>query len=368
MKRPVFADKAFEIVLRKLASGAWAEGAACSPVRQVADEMRVSPQPVQQAYRLAAHQGLLDVRPKRVAVVLPGARDKARAILAARDAQVTSRRLAVLIPEEFFPLSGAPFQSHLAQTVLAAARHRGFEGRVVSVPTKHPLRFSRRILRQYDAAFVIDPSPTKVMAYFALAEHGFPMLSFNREIPGLELPTLRTDDESACRQLGRIMVAHGHRNICLIETMKYEYLSGKHVLSNAWLRFLEDEGLLDGCSMPVAYHKAETFGMVLERLLRIRPRVTGIVLGIPSALCSVIDTPAFCTLRIPQDISVAAMSSVSHMPWPSRHPAITCFELDWERTGQCALEMIQEMLAGNANPKAIRVPLNIQLTDSIGPP
>jgi hypothetical protein len=47
------------------------------------------------------------------------------------------------------------------------------------------------------------------------------------------------------------------------------------------------------------------------------------------------------------------------MPWPSRHPRITCFEVEWTRAGPCAMEMIQETLAGNSNPKAIRMPMTI---------
>ena len=49
-------------------------------------------------------------------------------------------------------------------------------------------------------------------------------------------------------------------------------------------------------------------------------------------------------------------------------PRVTSFEVDWSRAGACTMELLDQVMAGNAAAKNIRVPLHLNLTDSIGAP
>ncbi|MBN2584043.1 MAG: substrate-binding domain-containing protein [Planctomycetes bacterium] len=368
MKPAPVVQTVYNLLLRRMASRDLPPGSRCPSIRELARDLKMSPPPIHAAIRAAARDHLLEVHPRRRAVVLPGADKRASRLLAEGHAATECRRLAVLIPEEYFPLRGAPFHNALARTVTRAADQRGWQCRVVRVTAKEPSRQARKIVRQFDAAFVIEPSPMKLAILFTLAEHGFPMLSFNRQIPGIDMPVLTTDDYGASRQLGRLMASHGHKNICLFATPKHAYMEGPRSSISGWLDFLDETGLIETCTIPVFYHKTSSMvPLLLERLLNLHPPITGFVFDVPPDLAFVGSDERFRDLRIPDHVSVAGMSSVAGIPWPSRHPPVTSFEVDWPRAGHCAVEMIDHLLSGDRHPKSIRVPLNILLTESIGP-
>ena len=74
----------------------------------------------------------------------------------------------------------------------------------------------------------------------------------------------------------------------------------------------------------------------------------------------------FHHLKIPDEISIATVGSDENVDWPPHYPPVTSFALDTKRTAECAIEMIKKILAGDLHTPNIRVPLKINLTDSIG--
>ncbi|MBN2584041.1 MAG: substrate-binding domain-containing protein [Planctomycetes bacterium] len=370
MKHPALRLKVYDVLLRKLASRAWTPGSRCPSIRDLARNLKTSRQPVQQALQMAVQNRLLTTRSTRRAVVLPGADRRAADLLAEDHLTAQRRTLAVLIPEEFFPLRGAPYQHRLAKVVAAAAATRGWECRIVKIPAEDQSKSAGKVVRQYDAAFVVDVSPRKPAFLFTLAEYGFPMLSFRRQAPGIDHPVLTINEYGASQQLGRLMVEHGHRNLCFIASLKHEYTDGPKSAVKGWTDFLDKVGLLATSTMPLAYYNIRTpdvFLLLMEQLLRLSPRITGFVFHVPPHLAFLASDGKFRDLRIPHDVSIAVMSSMAGVSWPAHLPPVTSFEVDWDRAGHCAVEMIDQLLAGNPHPKSIRVPLNIQLTDSIGP-
>jgi DNA-binding LacI/PurR family transcriptional regulator len=368
VKRPALALRVYDLVLRRIASRTWPSRRRCPSIRDLARELRVSPQPVREAFRLAAAQRLLTLGVKRRAVVLSGADRRASRLLAEHHRTAERRRLAILIPQEYFPLTGAPFHQQLAAAVASAAVPRGWSCRLVRIAAEDQYRQAQAVVRQFDTAFAVDPSPLKLAVLFMLGAHSFPMLSFNRCVPGIDHPVLTTNNYGASQQVGRLMADLGHRNLCFITTPKHEYLDVVKSSTNGWLDFLRESGLMDSCTMPLAYYKMPAmFPLLLDRLLRQTPPITAFLLDVAADLIYIGRDERFSRLRIPGDVSLAVMGSTTGTPWPSRHPPVTSFEVDWDRVGCCAIEMLDQMLAGNPHPKSIRVPLNIHLTESLGP-
>lgn len=361
-------DIAFWYLVRKLASGAWSEGTRIPSLRDLAGHLRISVPTVRDACLRAGAEGLIRVRPRRPMIVSPGGPAGATQLLSDARAARRHRLLAILIPSKYFPLTGAPFQSRLAREVSLAATAAGFVATIVPIPPGGHTEFARQIMRRHDAAFVIEMQPENVIQVFAMTENCFPVLLFNRHIVGLPAPSLNTDDYGASRALGQHFVSRGHRNLSMIVPVQYESVLGEHSMVDGWIDFLEESGAIRQCLMPVVYTRPRLSLAVLERLLDLRPRITGFVLNLPILLTNIITHPRLQHLRAPDDLSVAITGSIRGITCPSWFPPITSFEIDWDRAGHCAVEMIDRMLGGDPHPKDIRVPLNLQLTDSLGPP
>ncbi|MBN2584212.1 MAG: substrate-binding domain-containing protein [Planctomycetes bacterium] len=369
MRKPVVKDRVQRYLLQKLAIGEWTPGHVIPSLRKASYELRISHRPVNLVWREAIEQGLLARNERGEAAVTERGPELARAILAELARRNDLKRLAILLPQLFsVPLNPtvAPLQSQLVQAVTTAATARSYDCRVISLQAADQLHQAADLVRSYDAAFIVGLSPQYLPALTHLAESGLPTLMYQRKIPGVSIPSLTTDYSGAARRLAELLVSNGHRNITLITSLHSEMITDERVLSQrGWFEALESTGILHGCAMPVLFDLGP-HNVMLEKLLALRPRVTGLVVGTPSTLVSLTTVPQFSGLRVPEDLSVAAISSVGHFVFPPVFPPITCFDVDWPRAGQCAVEIIDQMIGGNSSPKSIRVPLHLRLTDSIG--
>jgi DNA-binding LacI/PurR family transcriptional regulator len=333
----------------------------------MAAQLRISVPTLREACLRAARDGLIVVRHRQPMTVALGAAARARQLLTDARAARRHRRLAILIPSKYFPLTGAPFQARLAHEVSVAAAAAGYQPAIVPIPPGGRPEFAHQIIRGHDAAFVIEMQPENVIQVFAMTERRFPVLLFNRHVVGLSAPSLNTDDYSAAHTLARHFLDRGHRNLTLILPVQYESILGEHSVVDGWIDTLLEAGVARGCTMPIAYTRPHHALALFERLLRLRPRITAFVLNLPILLTDIITRHQWEHLRVPDDLSIAITGSIRGFLCPAWFPPITSFEIDWSRAGRCAVEMIDRMLAGESHPKDIRVPLNLQLTDSIGP-
>ena len=297
-------------------------------------------------------------------MVQPGASRLALNILMEEHAQHSHRRLAVLIPDKYFPLSNAPFQQRLAQEVTLAGQAADYAVTTLPIPSVDQSRFAHTVMRKFNAAFVIEMQTHDIPMLFTLTERQFPVLLFNRHVPGLPAPSLNTDDYGAAQHLARLLVEHGHRNVCMHAAACYDAVMGQHSATDGWVCALKQLGVLDDCILPIVYGKQNL--MALDRLLRLRPQITGIVWSgrLPLDFEGILSARG---IKLGQDLSIAAVGSNSGGVG-STNSQITSFEIDWKRAGQCAIEMTGRMLTGESHPKDIRVALNINLTNSIGNP
>lgn len=361
-------QRAYLSLLRKLASGQWAPGQRIPSLRQLAGQQRMSTKPLASAVHTAARQGLLQLSDRSRAVVLPEAAEQARQMLAQMAGGRRLKRVAVLIPEEFFPMGKSVSFTELAQTICQEAAHRGLDAQPVAIPEKDQTAFARRAAAHYDAAIVVYGKPETLTTLFALHDLSMPMVLFDRQIPGLDVPSVITDTHSAAVRIARILVQLGHRNLCFVATQTVEFMSAQPTSTAGWLNTLQETGVLETCSMPLVYYRQGTFLMTLDRILRLQPPVTAIVLSVSALVGAMVDAPRFHQLKIPGQLSMATLRTVQNTMRPPTFPPITAFDVDLKRVGELLIQSIESSLAGARPPLCIRMPLDIVLTESIGPP
>lgn len=313
---------------------------------------------------MASDQGLLRTRPRHLIEVQPGSAQRSRDLLAGLSTRDDLRRLAIVVPQERY---GAQVYINIARSVTEEAAKRHIRAERVSMPRQNQEAFSRWLMRTYDATYILSLLPNYLGVVFDLAAYGFPALLFNRRVDGLALPALNEDDYGAAQRIGNILRGYGHRDVCMIDTTLYDSMSGQRGQADGWMDFLGQSGLMESCSMPLAYFKRGMFPMVFDRLLRHCPHITAYVLTVPSTAEDVARNELFRQMEVPRDISLATTGSILPFSWPSRYPPLTDCGMDLYRASQCAVEMIDQMLLGNLNTPSLRVPVEIDLTDSIGP-
>ena len=370
MRRPVVKDRVQRYLLQKLATGEWTPGRVLPSLRKISYELRVSHQPVYLVWQEAVTQGLLTRNAREEAAVTDKGPDLARAMLAELARRNDLKRLAILQPHNFSVPPNpqiAPLQYQLVQAVSAAAAACGYESRIIPIQETDQLHQAAAVVHAYDAAFLVELSPQYLPVLTHLAESGLPTLMYQRKIPGVSVPSLTTDDYGAAKRLVELFVNNGHRNIAFITTLHSDTIMDERNLARyGWMEALESTGILPDCVMPVLFTRGDS-EYLFDKLLALRPRITGLVITAPQTLVTLAQLPHFAGLRVPEDLSVASISTVGHVNFPPVFPPVTCFEVDWPRAGQCAIEMIDQMLSGKTPPKNIRVPLQLRLTESIGP-
>lgn len=372
MRKPIISERVLRHLLQNLAAGRWPAGGPLPSLRAAAHSLRVSVKPVLRAWQQALAEGLIEKDPRGRARVAADAPRRARVLLADPAVGKRTKRLAILMSHRLAATlspTRTPFQWKLVDAASRAGSRRGYAAEVIGMLDTDQFGQAQDIAHRYDAAFVIELSPEYLALIGYLREDALPILMFQRKVPGLSVPSLTTDDYSAAQQLVGLLVERGHTNVSFLLSQRHEVIMDRRLSGHrGWMDALRQAGILEQCVMPVVGGSGRDLPLLLDRLLALRPRVTGIVLESPAMLGTMADYPHSAAVRVPRDLSIAATSTVSHIPVPAGYPPITCFEVDWQRAGQCAIEMFDRMIAGTANPKNIRVPLRLVLTDSIGPP
>lgn len=361
-------DRLYGAFVRAVASGTWAPGERVPSMRDLARQFDASRASVNVAISKAARQGLFSIQRRVGAVVSPEGPQRAQRLLGSLTVRSSGARLAILVPAEFFPLSGgAPDYAHMTAVVAQEATTRGVRTRILPIERSDQVALARSVMRRYDAVLLLGIVAEHLPILFPFAQTRFPAVVYNRRIPGIDLPAVMQDAHGASRRLGEVLHGLGHRDMCLVASPRYVGLYGHHGHVEGWLDFLKEADLLDECSMPILYFERGYFPLVLDRILRLMPKITALVVGLSPLLSYIADNPRFHHLDIPGRLSVATFGSVRHVRWPSCYPPVTSFELDLKRMAECVMDTVTDMLAGAPAPPSVRVPLHLIQTDSIGP-
>lgn len=372
MGRPAVGNRIFEMLLRKLARGSWPPGSAVPAARHLATEFDVSRKPLQAALRQAARHELLDVRQRRPVVVLPGAQERAQRLLAQQLKQHAVRRVALLIPDDSLPLAErSPIWAAMVSALAQEAAKKQMRTTMVAWPPREQMNIARSLApKGYDAAIFLGFKPDYLVSLSLLYEQGFPVVIFNRRVPGLDLPAVVIDDYAASQNLADRLVNLGHRNLCMVSNRGSPESDIPYSRVGGWLDYLKDNKLLDGCSMPVyvpvwPLHLG-IWNRMFTKIFHSRDRPTAIVFSHSPWAKSFLADPQFANLEVPREISLVTFEPTRSIPAALGRPPLTTVQIDYQRTAQCMIEMVEKMLDGADHSPSVRVPLKISLTGSIG--
>jgi len=368
-------DWVYEGILQRLSSGAWTEGLRIPTTRQFAKAMGVSHLIAQAAVRRAGRHKLLAVRQRQPVRVLPGAAERAARILSRLASRSKAGDVAILLPEGFRQKSRPPepYFATLVDHLIREGARRSLRADVVLWPL-HDQISAVMSLRQrgYRAAVFLGLTPDHLPSLMLMHEQMFPLIVFNRHIPGLKLPTVSLAEFAGAQRIAEHFISRGHRNLCMVVHCGSATPHGRMDRVAGWVHYLTDQNLLGGCIMPVyivPWHPQLTaFGEVFVRLMHSSERPTAILFANSGYAKSFFANRQFTALGIPEDISMAmfepAYGATSSMLPPT---PLTRISTHFPRTAQCLIEQVGKMLEGDLMPPSIRVPMEITLTDSIGP-
>jgi len=366
MRRGAIAERVLEQLLRQLAAGRWPAGTRMPPVRELARECRVSQTTLVGALRLAVAHGLLDVRQRRPVVVLPEAPERARWLVEQIEARPQALRLAVLIPESDWPLD-----TH-TETVLHALNHeaagRGIETRLLKWAMANQVPFAQRICSEgYGAVLAMVMDPHYLPTLDELHRQRFPLLLHVRWTPSLDLPTVSSDSYAAAWHVGELMARQGHRNLCMVAQLAVGTGRGSRDRVDGWLDFLTESGLIASCTRPVHFVPARRDpAPYIHRLFGYPGGPTAILFaGVGIAQAALTDE-SYASIRVPDEVSMATFGPSGDIPTAPWRPRLTSITDNYQRTAECTVEIVEQLLAGTLNPPSIRIPRVIHQTASIG--
>ena len=369
--RSRLADRVFLDLLRKLRGSLWTAGAALPPVRLLSQELAVSSRALLPALHRAAHHGLLEVRCRRPTVVLPDAGRRAGAILARLQTRATHRRVALLVPEAYWPVQDAYYGKMVAEIDQEVARHR-LRAVLVKWSVNEQLTVARALPRQgYCAAVCIGVTFRYFLALHALYEQRFPLVALDRAPPMADLPTVRADDYAGARAAAECLVNAGHRNLCLVTSVLKGAWPRGGGREDGWVDYLVEHDLLKECSEPLYTlpwlpklhdHGHHRFSRMFEG----PDRPTALVFGAAPWAIDFLRNPA--SPKVPKEVSVAVFEPGRGLPEVPGCPPLTTITSDLRRVAQCLIEVTRRMLDGEARPPSLRVPMDLHLTASVGPP
>lgn len=125
----------------------------------------------------------------------------------------TTRTIGLIVPSIL-----NPFFTDLAYAVELAARAKGFSmivGNSDEEPS-HEIEYLRIMIERGVDGLLIAPSRDRNDMLAELHEAGTPMIFLDRNVPGLNVPTVDVDPEAAIRTLARRMASLGLRRIGIV--------------------------------------------------------------------------------------------------------------------------------------------------------
>ncbi|MBN2582732.1 MAG: LacI family DNA-binding transcriptional regulator [Planctomycetes bacterium] len=373
MARPEVVGRILECLLRELATGHWPEGRPVAPMRALAKQWGVSQETAMAALRRAGGLGLLNVQPRHRTVVEPGAAARALEVLHETQRKAEVSRVALLVGSPLSVLEYHPFFATFRRLACERGLARRIQIEVVQWPLREQVEFARSLpARGYRAALSLGLKPVHWVGVTWMHDHGYPVVVVNRDLPGMGVSTVRGDGFAAMQQLARHLIDLGHRNLCLITHFMPGASGAGLDEAEGWMQVLEETGLGRECTMPVCVLPWEPFmrenSHPFDNIFGRRDHPTAVVFVSPMWAKQMLSDARFRRFRVPEDVSVAVLHVNDPPLTISGLPPLTHIGLNHRRLVDCVIEVLSEMLAGDLTPRRLLLPLDVTLTESIGPP
>jgi len=274
-----------------------------------------------------------------------------------------------LMPERLMHVRKGTYWHTVIQAIIRESQRREIPASVVKWPRLGPVEFAHRMSTSgFSAAVALAMVALQIQSLDCLVKEEFPVMVHNRRLPWLNVPSVVRDDFRAMHQIGEIFALNDHRNMCYVASpvaVSRDSLLGGRGSIHGWLDFLGQSGLLASCHPPT--HLIDRGYDCLDQLLQSANRPTAFVIADDESGKLFSPGGALAKVRIPDELSVAVVDETTPIPIAPWRPPLTRITVDHGRYAECVLEMVEKLQAGDLHPRSVRVPLQINLTDSIGP-
>jgi LacI family transcriptional regulator len=207
-----------------------------------------------------------------------------------------------------------PFSADIVDGVAAAAEARG-QSTILALHREEPELEARQLqlgMRGQVDGLVVVPArhSPNVAAYDALRERGVPFVFVNRHLPGYAADYVGLANEAAAAQLTRGLLAAGATTLA--------FMSGAAALGSTAMaerfggfrRALAESGR-DPADDALLARPGEEKATFLDRLLRGRPRVDGLLWGSYYQIGPALRVMARHGIRVPDDVRFAGFDRIS---------------------------------------------------------
>jgi LacI family transcriptional regulator len=218
-------------------------------------------------------------------------------------------------------------------------------------------RYLQVLLQRQVDGLLLVPAAGSAGAITLAREHGTPVVTVDRRVPGVEVDVVRGDSEGGAYELTRHLLALGHRHVAM--------LSGPRGVSTAddrvsgYRRALEEAGLGEAARVFYGEYTQESgFGMA-RAAVAAKPRVTALFAGSNFIAAGVLQVLWGMSLHVPADVSVVCFDD---LPLPlASEPFLTAAVQPAYEMGRRAAELLLARLSGDGPGEAREVVLPVEV-------
>ncbi|MBI4582310.1 MAG: substrate-binding domain-containing protein [Planctomycetes bacterium] len=357
-RRPLYRSIA-DCLRRELASGKLEPGAKLPPVRDLANQFKVSVITVSKALRTLESEGRLTCIPAVGAFVPapPEARPVPR--------HMTIAFATVAIEEAF--------TQGLAASLEAACRSRGWILQIHNARTDPSVEAEAltRLPRTGTRGAVILPisDDANIEALFRLKFNKFPFVLVDRRIEGLRVDAVESDHEQGGYLAAKHLIARGHRRVLML-TCQPGMFSSADDRVRGYERALTEAGIVPQAQWKLRLEDTQggnadrPWGTWYQQVLPVLKNIelpTAVIALNSYAGRGLLEACRELKLRIPEDVSVVSFDATEFLE--GYHPPITVVAQRIPQIGQTALGLLERRLLPDAPPDAQRVLIEMDLIE-----
>jgi DNA-binding LacI/PurR family transcriptional regulator len=229
---------------------------------------------------------------------------------------------------------------------------------------KDPERQLENLVQTHpSAAWVLSAASGPIQKWFA--KQGFPVLVHGWPYPGVNLPYVARDWESAGFHAGLQFIRHGHRNIGMFEYLKRGF--GAMLIEKGLRRALKTSSVGVNLLMFQDERTPESIAAAYETAFKMKERPTAMVLTSSNHLLTSYSWMVSKGIRVPDDVSIVVLPNDT---WYSEfHPPLCHYKSSTKSLSQAIAERLLELVEyGRVIRKPLAVPVEFVAGATIGPP
>lgn len=198
-----------------------------------------------------------------------------------------------------------------------------------------------------------------------VADQGLPLVTFNRSIPGLSLPGVVADDETAAYMATRHLLEHGYERVAAV-TGLYGTTTSRQRLKG-YIRALKEKGVTVDRRLVVSggSHAAEAYRAV-QKLLQLPKPPRALFVFSDRMTIGAMRALRDMGLRCPQDIAVIGHGEFEASDAFS--PGLSLVSLPHERMGEVAVDLLVKRIEDPAFSERVVLPAPLVVRESCGCP